>query len=492
MYIASVGKRRDSWAGVAIYRAAKKPISYQVFIIFSISFLLYTALAKPIRTGDGWQYMLMATSFANHHSFELKKSDITYAYNKIAIIINRQNEIEHLYLNEGRSGYYKALNNNLYSSHFWFYSLIASLFIPIFSFLKLNLLSIFQFTNAILIILLMYWINYRAKLTPKQKYWLIFITLSGPTWYYLKWTHPEMFSFALLYISLLEYRDNKKISACLFSSLSSLQNMAIILFPAFIIVQELIQKKKLDKNVFLMSLVSTICLIPSIFFYINFRVFSLIGKYAVDYSLISLNRMLSLFFDLNFGMIIFIPMILLAAIFLCFKKDKNCLTAVFLLLAMALICSAQKNWNSGMQYINRYSFWMMPFLLVATMDYFTKIDKEKIKKMLIIFFLTTTIPCIIYRIINYQYVSFSPQARLILNLKPSWYNPEYEIFAERTTHKEGKIVFPVVYKSEIFGVRKALIKDENTGLVGYLNNDKLLSKKIVMLLKKLFIRHSNG
>jgi hypothetical protein len=29
MYIAGVGKRRDSWAGVAIYSAAKKAISYQ-------------------------------------------------------------------------------------------------------------------------------------------------------------------------------------------------------------------------------------------------------------------------------------------------------------------------------------------------------------------------------------------------------------------------------------------------------------------------------
>jgi len=29
MYIAGVGKRRDSWAGAAIYRAAKKAISYQ-------------------------------------------------------------------------------------------------------------------------------------------------------------------------------------------------------------------------------------------------------------------------------------------------------------------------------------------------------------------------------------------------------------------------------------------------------------------------------
>jgi hypothetical protein len=33
IYIASVGKRTDSWAGVAIYRAAKKAISYQDTLI---------------------------------------------------------------------------------------------------------------------------------------------------------------------------------------------------------------------------------------------------------------------------------------------------------------------------------------------------------------------------------------------------------------------------------------------------------------------------
>jgi hypothetical protein len=30
MYITGVGKRRDSWAGVAIYRAAIKAISYKI------------------------------------------------------------------------------------------------------------------------------------------------------------------------------------------------------------------------------------------------------------------------------------------------------------------------------------------------------------------------------------------------------------------------------------------------------------------------------
>jgi hypothetical protein len=462
---------------MAICRDAKKALSYQLFMILAIILLLYTALAKPSRTGDGWQYMLMSVSFANHHSCELTNNDLSYAYKEIAVKNNIQDRFGSRYFRHKKPGYYKALNNQSYSYHFWFYSLLASLFIPLFSFLKLNLLGIFQFTNSILLILLMYWINFRAQLTPKQKFWLAFITLLGPTWYYLKWTHPEIFSFVLLYISLLEFRDNHKISACLFSSLASLQNPAIGLFPLFVIVQTLMQKKKIDKSILFMSGASAISIIPCIFYYRHFRVFSLIAKHAIRYDLLSLNRMLSLFFDLNFGMIIFIPMILLAAIFLCLKKDKKCLGAVFLLLAMALVCSAQGNWNSGMQYIHRYAFWMMPFLFLATMDYFTSFAKKKFMIIASVFLFTTTIPCLIYRIIDYNYLAFSPQALLVLNLRPSWYNPEYEVFAQRTTHKIGKIKFPVVYESKTFGVRKMLVKDENTGLVGYLNNDDLFVRK---------------
>ncbi len=428
--------------GRSYLRRHQRTITNLAFLAFAVFLLLYAALSKPRKTGDGWQYMLMSISFSNHHSFELRTSDLTYTYNNIAIINSYQDEFERLYFNENNRGYYQALNNDYYSMHFWFYSLMASMFIPLFSFLKLNLLGIFQFTNAILIIILMAWINYRANITPKQKFWLAFITLLGPSWYYLKWTHPEMFMFALLYISMLEFRDHKKITACLFSSLASLQNPAIIIFPAFIVVQDLVQKRKVDKNVFMMSLVASICLVPAAFYYGYFRVFSLMTKHAVDYGLVSLNRMLSLFFDLNFGMILFIPMMLLAAMFLCFKKDKNCLTAVFLLLAMSLICSAQKNWNSGMQYIHRYSFWMMPILFVATMDYFTGFDNKKMKRVLLIFFVSTTIPCLGYRIIDYGYLSFSPLAKLVIDLKPSWYNPEYEVFAERTAHKEGNILLP--------------------------------------------------
>jgi hypothetical protein len=36
MYIAGGGKRRDSWAGVAIYHAAKKAISYQATLKIGI------------------------------------------------------------------------------------------------------------------------------------------------------------------------------------------------------------------------------------------------------------------------------------------------------------------------------------------------------------------------------------------------------------------------------------------------------------------------
>lgn len=444
-----------------------------ITVLFSISLLLYASLATPQRTGDGWEYMLMSVSFAKHHSFDLQKEDMKYAYDNIAIKNNLQGEFLTIYNPNKTPGFYEALNKKLYCYHFWFYSLIASLFIPIFSSLKLNLLSIFQFTNALFIILLMFWINYRANLSQREKTWLNFITLLGPMWLYLKWTHPEIFIFTFVYISLLEYRDNNKISACLFAALASLQNSVLIIFPAFMILEEIISKKKIDKKVLLMFLASSILLIPEIFYYYNYKVFSLLTTVAVDYSLISTHRALDLFFDLNFGLLLFIPLILLLAIFLCFKKNKICLKLSLLILLMAYICSAQMNWNSGMQFVNRYSFWMIPFLFMGTLDYFSNIDKNKFKKMLIGFFITTTIPLFIYRIINYDYGQFSPIAKIVLSLKPSLYNPEYETFSERVTHLETEPSYPVVYENKLSGTKKLLVKDEKTGLKGYLNKDKI-------------------
>jgi hypothetical protein len=40
---------------------------------------------------------------------------------------------------------------------------------------------------------------------------------------------------------------------------------------------------------------------------------------------------------------------------------------------------------------------------------------------------------------RYEYTWFSPLGRWVLETAPSWYNPDPEIFYERTTHLDGSV-----------------------------------------------------
>ncbi len=451
----------------------RKHYKTALFAIFSTILLIYCAILPSPISGDGPSYLNMAVSYSNHHSFDLRQSDLDYIFKSLPFT----GDYADYYYRYTKINFVEALNHKLYNWHFGLYSFIASFFIPAFSFLKLNISSVFPFCNALFLILLLYWINFRADLRDKERLWLNLIILFGPTWYYLAWTGPEMFCFVLLFIGALEYKENKKNMACLLLSLASLQNSLIMLFPLFIVLEEIIRKRKIDKQVLYKFIISGICFIPFILDWLRFRVFSIIANSFHDYHTCSLKKTLCLFFDLNFGMIIYIPMILSVFIFLCFRKDKNCLKSAFVLLLMAFINSSSTNINHGVYLIERYSFWMMTIVFVATLDFFSRLDSKKFKAAVAVFILTTTIPCFLYNLFYFDYLHFGPVARLVFDLKPSLYNPDPEIFAERALHQDD--VFKkdwgnsliAVYKSERFGTRKILIVDKKTGTAGYLNND---------------------
>jgi hypothetical protein len=447
-----------------------------IFAALSAILLIYCAVIPSPISGDGPAYLNMAVSFANHHSFDLRQSDLDYVFNSLQL----SGDYADYYYKFTKINFIEAANHKLYNWHFGLYSFVASLFIPVFSFLKLNISSVFPFSNALFLILLLYRINFRGTLNGREKFWLSLIILSGPTWYYLKWTGPEMFCFSFLFMGALEYRENRKNLACLFATLASLQNSLIMLFPFFIVLEEIVRIRKIDRQILYKILISCICFIPFVLDWLRFGVFSIIANSFYDYNTFSLKKTLCLFFDLNFGMIIYIPLILSVFLFLCLRINKNCLKAALVLLLMALINSSGTNINHGSYLLERYSFWMMAIVLVATSDFFSQLNLKQFKAAVAIFLLTTTIPCFLYNLFYFDYLHFGPVAKLVLNLKPSLYNPDPEIFAERTLHEDDLLkkdfgdTFTAVYESERFKTRKVLIIDKKTKTVRYLNYDKSL------------------
>ena len=421
------------------------------FIILTCVMLL---VPKTKPTGDGMEYLTMAISFKNHLSFVRTETDKLEAVNKYK---NSFNQEELKYFKFRDAGYFKALSargEGAFSYHFWGYSLLCAPLVAILSLLHINPVEAFKITNLLLILLMFYWILFRNKaMEDKNKIFLTLLLYFSPLWFYYKWTHPEVFTFTLLMIGLIDYYNKRVKSAVLFTALASVQNPAAALVPFLIIIGELINlvkdfsKTKLNKFI-ITGLISLIVFIPFIFYYYYFGTFSLIGKYATDLHTISLAKILSLFFDLNFGLVIYVPVIFGLTIYSVIKRNIYAVISLITVVLFAVIDSAQLNWNPGIMLIHRYSYWMIPVILFGCFDIFNTL-RDKTKFILIIISAILITPWFFFARSHYamMHTRFHPVANIVLNTFPALYNPQVEVFAERTLENEGYFIdkLPLTY-----------------------------------------------
>ncbi|MGG3838350.1 hypothetical protein ABEV00_15205 [Paenibacillus thiaminolyticus] len=460
-----------------------------IFIILFSSLLVSTSLlVKPVLTGDGREYLGMTISFKNHLTFDLTQEDISERFE-----VEKKNNIN--YPDDFTyHGYYKSVDEKYYSYHFWFYSMINAIPYVLFEKLNINTLKSFQFTNCILYILLIHKIIFRTKLSNKIKIILVLISLLSPIIFYLNWTHPEVFSYVFLFMGLLNLYESKYKKAMSFTSLASLQNPPISIVSLYILLSEFWKRRNKifkDQRTFLsflsLGLISLINICPYLFYWLHFREFSLISSsgYA-SLDLITFDKIWSLFFDLNFGLIIYVPVLLLAFFYAVFKKDKIAIVSCGILILVSIVSATQLNWNSGMMYINRYSVWLIPLLIFGLLNFFENISLRKNVLLLMIFILTTgSVSIVCLKEHDYSnYIKFGPVAQFIISNFPTLYNPNFEIFYERSQGYEGinRAEFPIEISNDN-GIRKILVFDESSSLMGYINGDLQLASNNIFMVK---------
>lgn len=456
-------------------------INKYLFVIASLLIIVLVLICRPILIGDGREYLGMTISYSNHLTPNLTEEDR---------IERKELEIKNNYIFDDSfeySGYYKGLDGEYYSYHFWFYSLISLIPYVVLDLVGMNALKVFQIVNGLLVVFLLYKISRNSYLNEKGKLWLNFATIASPIVLYIPWSHTEVFSYVLLTIGLLDYLDNRKRASIVYITVASLQNPAISLVALSILIYEIFKKRNLlDKENIILTLISTIVFIPSIFYWLYFRKFNLIA--AAGYSskeYITLNKVVSLFFDPNFGMFIYVPLLLILILYLIFKRDKKVLFTVLLLFIIAIICSTQENWNSGMMYINRYSVWMIPLLFIATIHFIQSQSNKVFFRYLLTFLLTTgliTSICVKnYNLSNY--LNFNILSQILLSNTPTIYNPVPEVFAERAlgVEKDFRGDLPItLINSE--GIRKSLVLSDDNQLE-YLNGEVKYGSKSLGILK---------
>ena len=340
-------------------------------------------------------------------------------------------------------GYFQSEDNVWYSYHFWFYSLCCLPFFAGLHFFNLNELQCFQITNLILFLLPLLFIAFHNKLSNFSKFWFLAFSAVNPVLFYINWSHPEVFSYTFVLLAILFFINRNHKTAVVMSSLASLQNPPVIIFTLFLLVVAWMKKSWEIKELGLLLLSAALTCLPFIFYYIKFHTVSLITFYGeASLSEISTGKILSLFFDLNFGLFPYMPILLLFTLFTCFvslrKKDFFVPSLWGVLFLMAVVASSQANWNSGMMYINRYAVYMIPIVIlmaIYSIRFFSKRTISVLFRSSLI--VTGCITGVLMLNNDYaNYLKFNYLSKSAMTLYPGSYNPDFEIFGERAQGAE--------------------------------------------------------
>jgi len=269
-------------------------------------------------------------------------------------------------------------------------------------------------------------------------------------------------------LALVARARRAHVLAVVAAALASVQNPSLLLLVALLLLEACRDawKERRALPAILASVCAALALFPAAFFLRHFGTWNLAVRPSEAAESLSFARGLDLFFDLDLGMLPYAPVSLLLFLLLAIGalirgKDRRILKDALLLLALAFACTANSNWNNGTTGPSRYVTWMMPILLVSVVQGArgTK-ARSRVSTIALLVALFSQAAVLAARgafLSREDHLEHSWAARLVLDHAPRLYNPTFEIFWERTSHREGWPEGPVVYERD-GQCRKALVR----------------------------------
>ena len=477
-------------------------------MVFSyiITLCVFSRNATHIPYGDGVEYVLMTESLYNHLSPELRKDDAA----KYLKYLEKRNFKIHK-VDEFRKaekigdvdaawvpGYYKSeLNGNWYSYHFWMYSVFCVPARFILGHLQADIRLTGLMTNLFFIFWGMWLILRMKKFKNGERIILALFLAFSPALWYIDWIHTEVFSGVLTFLGVIYYFINRKYWSLFFISLAATQNPTLFVLALIVFIDLLYQNKLRLKNLTLLFLCSFWIILPSVFYKLNYGVTSIISDSGVlSWDVVSMQRLWGFFFDLNQGVILGIPLLLLLLIGFIFYDiiKKNWFKPyIFLIgiLIMSLFFMQMTVWNDGHAVIKRYAVWCISIMMVV---FFLRL--LKLKQVWVYIIGTLVILSQIAAIFSQQDYNkaywhashFNQISRFVMNNYPSLYNPEPIIFEFRLNQLELSSTDSVlVYTDDYKQIKKMLVKK---GSIWQLERRGIQKEKLQALEKEL--NYQNG
>lgn len=413
---------------------------------------------RPYPTGDAIEYTLMTEAFYNHLSPEVKVSDYesfkqTFVksnkweenekaihYDAVGVFLQKQGlkNLEYNY------AFFVDKEGRKYSAHFWFYSLLNLPVRYVCAISPFNPILVFHITNLILIIVSCFVFLKTSKFNFIETGMFCLLFFYSTNYWYFCWPHPEVFTVCFASMGLWLFFHEKRYTGILLIALAAMQNQPLAILPAILSLVVLFEKGLNIKNIVTLFFCSLPVLIPPIFYYLHYGTTNLIGyQGALSTEHITWTRVFGFFFDINQGMILALPLILLAYFGLYFRKVLKIKSVerkwdlLILPALLIIICGASTidNWNHGQTVVNRYVTYVGGIILIHFYFLFSEMENSKLKRGMIAVAVLSQILTVLYhqKLEKYDWTTNSPKplSNWVLSHIPTVYNPDPIIFNSR-------------------------------------------------------------
>ncbi|MES2899110.1 MAG: hypothetical protein V4723_05235 [Pseudomonadota bacterium] len=431
-------------------------------IVLGLCFVALGALvlSDSSLSGDGYEYVLTMHALWQHGSPNITPADVESlrqgaakvpfygaTLGDLMPIIQEHLRAPHL---SPAFAYtiYPGLNGQFYGIHFGLYSLLAVplyALLPAFPHYALSLLNL-ACSAAVYF--------YLRRVLPERPVLPFVLFMVSGTTFYLHWMGPEVLTASCLLVASIALLRGQAGLAILLAGVAASQNPPLVMMmPVALAYRFMLHKypqllwpgstasSSLGSELLLAGLGLLFALAPFAFSQYVFGVPSVIARDFNDAGLISAARLASLFFDLNQGMLIGVPGLLLTlvlGVLLVPAQAKRAWLTVLAVASAALLLMAVPtlsalNWNSGGVVMTRYSYWLGMPLLAASLLAARLSTPRRGTLILLSGVALQALLLVSTGLLGGKtiFIEHSLPARVALTHFPTLYNPEPEIFHAR-------------------------------------------------------------
>lgn len=422
-----------------------------LFSLLSIlAVVVFALIVTPIRVGDADEYLLMVQALSSHGSPDIRTADIEShirVLNRNGLLPDGQVPKEY-YLRDS----FTTADGTVYFGHFWFFSLLA---VPAWVLLRFaggNEMAALQSMNAVFFCIAAGFVLFHGRDERRDRLLLLALSALGPIIWYIRWPHPEVYTWAAAMIAVALLRRNRFGWAAVSASLGALQNPPLVLLALLAVV---LAAGRRDWRAAVRAAAGTaLSFLPSLFTLVIFGVPNLfVAKGVTDFALISPGRVWSVLADLNQGMLPHVPLVLLLGLLgggvALIKGRTRGILVLVVFLGMILMVGPQRNWNAGAAGMMRYAVWMVPLLAWLAVDF---VPRRRCLAWGIGAGLLLQAGMVMNHDGRDDSLRQNDLARVVLARCPLLYSPDPQIFAERQLGRNveywsGRLPVPFVTKS---------------------------------------------